>query len=184
MEPDVNLIVQEAGEETREILVWSHVMINASPYFRTLLDPIKFAEGHTLQQHDTVTVNLLDTNPDAMAILCDIWHLKSSRVSTSHITSDVLYELSLLVDKYDCAESIQPWPRIWFSLPKVKSEYPSGKTIDIAGLEKWIHICCHLGYDDEFESLIPEFLRRATDQDISGEPSEYFSSLSPSLQGP
>ena len=55
----------------------------------------------------------IQTNAEAMAILCDMWHLKSGRVPISDISSDTLYEIALLVDKYDSVESIQLWPKLW-----------------------------------------------------------------------
>jgi hypothetical protein len=183
MEPNVKLIVQDKGEEKREISVWSYVMINASPYFRTLLDPTKFQEGHILKQHDALTVELLDTNAKAMEILCDIWHLKSGRVSSAQISVSTLYEIAVLVDKYDCVESIRPWPTIWFQMSHIAYAY-AHVSLNMGDISKWIYICCHLGYKDEFESLTSQLVKHTTHDDISGKVSEYFSNLSSSLQGP
>jgi hypothetical protein len=55
--------------------------------------------------------------------------------------------------------------------------------MDMNNIGKWIHICCHLGYDHRFQSLTSEFIRRSTRKDILEKVSVYFLSLFPSLQG-
>ena len=185
MEPNVNLILRDDADKRHEIPVWSQVMLNASPYFRVLLDPAKFEEGRTLQQKDMLEVELPETNAEAMTILCNIWHLKSSKVPvSSELTSYTLYEIAVLVDRYDCVESIQPWPKLWFQDPDLDYSIEGLKVVDIDTIGRWIHISCHFGYQDLFHSLTSTFIQRATSKDIlDEEASEYFQNLFPSLQG-
>jgi hypothetical protein len=163
MEPDLKLIL-DGG---REILVWHQVMINASPFFRTMLDPMKFEEGAVFRRERLLEVAFPEVDTSAMAILCSIFHMQARKVPTSKLSGDTLAEIALLVDKYDCVESIQPWQRIWHEQAHIQAELKGLEILDVEDLVKWIHICCHLGYRDHFELLTSEVVRRATLEDLT-----------------
>ena len=93
----------------------------ASPVFNTMFRPKAYKEGSILGREGLVQVCLPDDSRQAMAVLCYIFHLQSSKVPLAHITVDLPDEIATIVDKYDCAEAIQPWPEFWLVQESIQS---------------------------------------------------------------
>lgn len=73
----------------------------------------RFAEGKPVSSGEYRNITLSDDDPCAMITLCNAVHVKSSRVSVASF--DAVERLSILCDKYECAEALSPWSRQWLS---------------------------------------------------------------------
>ncbi|KAK0778160.1 hypothetical protein LTR91_008895 [Friedmanniomyces endolithicus] len=98
------------GEQVGEgkivgLRVNSHIMSYGSPVFKALLGPV-FKEGTTLAASSTVGVPLPEDNPEHMARLCNIFHMRGDNVSQFDLIS--LEEFAQLCDKYDCTLATKP----------------------------------------------------------------------------
>lgn len=145
------------------------VMANASPVFRAMLQPERFVEGQKLMEQKPFTILLPDDEPLAMTILCDILHLRADKIPLKTMTSDLLAAFATLVDKYDCAIAIHPWPMLW--LAGLKLSHNSLKEVEkmtIEELPQWIYISCHLGYSDMFRQCTSALIRKAPKFDSHG----------------
>lgn len=95
-----------------------------------------------------------------MRLLCDILHLQSHKVISTAITPDLLDSIATLVDKYDFARAIHPWPQIWLQLTHIQDQVTQSDRVSDQHLLKWTHICCHLGYSTYFEKITSELVAR------------------------
>ncbi|RVX67096.1 hypothetical protein B0A52_08339 [Exophiala mesophila] len=166
MTPDLKLILNEDDGTQIEIMVFHQVMINASPVFEAMLGPRKFAEGERLNQDKFLELPLPDDDPHAMRLLCDIFHMQNQKVKSAAITPDLLDSIATLVDKYDLARAIHPWPLIWLNLPDIRKcierqDKPQDLISD-QDLLRWIHISCHLGYSVTFGKMTSYLSARLT----------------------
>ena len=171
------------GPEGVEIDTIPQVMANASPVFRRMLQPDRFAEGQNLSKAESLVVRLPEDDVSAMTILCDIFHLRSSKVPIKDVTSNTMADIATLVDKYDCAAAIQPWPRIWLAQVLDGQELKSIENMRLWEVGKWIHISCHLGFAEQFNQLTSTFIRRASHKDFQGLLLLHYKKLSQAVQG-
>lgn len=180
MDYDVKLIV---GKD-REIMASHQVMSNASPVFRKMFLPDRFAEGHGVRAGACFELPLPDDNIEAMEILCNIWHYRTQLFRDKQMTPQLLADLATLVDKYDCAHTIQPWPVIWINQKLIQEDLKRQKDMAISEIGNWIHISCHLGYGEQFTIFTSALIERAEASDFSEGPLLlHFQKLSLDLQG-
>ena len=180
LSPDVKLIV---GPEKIEILAFSQVLANASPVFRRMLQPNLFSEGTNRQAHSCADINLLEHDADAMTLLCNILHHRTDKVLREDITPNDMANLATLLDYYDCAGAVQPWPQIWFTQPLIKAELQKSDW-PLSDIGKWIHMSVQFGYESEFTRFTSELLERTMAEDFRRRPLLWdLQKLSPKLQG-
>jgi len=154
------------GGERVEMDVVPQVMANASSVFRCMLQPDRFAEGQNMSQTESFIITLPEDDASAMRILCDIFHLRSKEVLLQEMTSDTMANLATLVDKYDCAAAIQPWPKLWLSQAQSQQEQSNVKSASLGEIGKWIHISCHLGFEEHFRQCTSALISRASSTDF------------------
>ena len=110
---DVILQVIEDAETSVHLRVSSQVLSLASHVFETMFNG-RFAEGQDLSSASPKTIQLTDDDPKCMTMLCKLIHLQNSEIPTK-LELDALIDFALLCDKYDCADSVRPWSKIWVS---------------------------------------------------------------------
>jgi hypothetical protein len=167
MEFPMKLMVGQDGVEIETI---PEVMANASSFFRCMLQPDRFAEGHGRSQAEPFVIPLEEDDASAMTILCDIFHLRSKKVPIKDMTSDTMADLATLVDKYDCAAAIQPWPKLWLSQVLGPEERLDVKSMSLLEVGKWIHISCQLGFEEHFRQCTAALISRASHEDFAQGP--------------
>jgi hypothetical protein len=115
-----------------------------------MLQPNRFAEGHSRSQTEPFAILLEEDDASAMRILCDIFHLRSNKIPIKHMAPATMAELAMLVDKYDCAAAIQPWPKLWLSQVLGPQEHLDVESMSLPEVGKWIHLSCQLGFEGHF----------------------------------
>jgi hypothetical protein len=110
---DVILQVLKDTETSVRLLVSSTVLSLASHVFEAMFDG-RFAEGQDLSSATPKTIQLTDDNPECMTMLCRLIHLQNSDIPFN-LELDFLIDFAILCDKYDCADSVRPWSKIWVS---------------------------------------------------------------------
>jgi hypothetical protein len=163
----MKLIVGQDGVEIETI---PEVMANASSFFRCMLQPNRFAEGYGRLQTEPLIIPLEEDDASAMKILCDIFHLRSSKVPIKDMTPDTMADLATLVDKYDCAAAIQPWPKVWLNQVLGPKERLNVKGMSLPEVGKWIHISCQLGFEEHFRQCTAALISRASREDFAQGP--------------
>ena len=94
-----------------KFVVSPHAMCLASPVWKASLD----TEGPWARQRSTDKgLQIFDDDPEALLILLNIAHLQFLRVPTS-LSFDQLFHVAVICDKYDIAELVLPWLKIWFA---------------------------------------------------------------------
>ena len=181
MEFPMKLIV---GQDGVEIETTPGVMANASSVFRCMLQPNRFAEGHGRSQTEPFVIPLEEDDLSAMRILCDIFHLRSNKIPVKDMTSDTMADLATLVDKYDCAAAIQPWPKLWLSQVLDPEECLHAESMSLQEVGKWIHISCQLGFEKHFRQCTAALISRASLEDFTQGPLLlHYQKLSQTIQG-
>jgi hypothetical protein len=183
MDYQMKLLVGE-GDSRIEIDTVPQVMANASPVFRSMLQPDRFLEGQKLLENKPFTVTLAEDDPAAMKILCDIFHLRNDRVPLKEMTPALMASIAKVVDKYDCAIAVQLWPKLWLEHSKMMPASQDFETMELHEIIGWIHISCHLGLKDRFAICTSLLLRKASKGDLYGDQQlQGFGELPGKLQG-
>jgi hypothetical protein len=179
----MKLVVGE-GESKVEIETVPQVMATASPVFRSMLQPDRFFEGQKLLENKPLTVTLSEDDPAAMKLLCKILHFQADKVPVKKISLTLLASIATVVDKYDCAIAIQPWPKLW--LTQLLSLYKpwNVENMTLEELANWTHISYHLGYEDQFRECTSSLIRNLKISDIQGNQQiAGYEQLSPTVRG-
>jgi hypothetical protein len=164
MEFPMKLVVGQDGVEIETI---PDVMANASSSFRSMLQPSRFTEGHNRSRIVPFVIHLEEDDASAMRILCDIFHLRSNQIPIEDMTSDTMADLATLVEKYDCAAAIQPWPKLWLSQVLGPREHLDVKSMSLPEVGKWIHISSQLGFKEHFRQCTAALISRASREDFA-----------------
>lgn len=185
MQQDLKLILGGNHDNSQtELMVFHQVMANSSSVFEAMLRPGQYREGSTLLRNDHLTLPLPEDNAEAMIVICNILHMRSPEVPTATITPDLLDSISTLVDKYDFARAIQPWPKIWLEQEHIQAELKQLEELPIEQLVKWVHICSQLGYSDRFEQSTSTLVKRVALDDFEQSSfADRFAKLSMNIQG-
>lgn len=141
---ELELSKEEITIDNSRVLVSSKHMSLASPVFKAMLQG-SFQEGLTLKTKGKLEVPLLYDDPAAMRILLAIIH---GRINTVPLKIDLgtFTQIAILVDKYQCPESVQLLPPIW-SKALSNTWFGYGTWADIAS---WMCIAWQFKLDDEF----------------------------------
>jgi hypothetical protein len=110
---DVILEVLQENETSVRLRVSSQVLSLASRVFENMFDG-RFAEGQDLSPASPKTIQLTDDNPKCMTMFCKLTHLQNSDIPVK-LELDDLIDFAIFCDKYDCADSVRPWSKVWVS---------------------------------------------------------------------
>jgi hypothetical protein len=134
------------------MLVSAKHMMLASPVFKAMLQHSTFKEGRKLSSTGTVEVPLLDDDPAPFKIILDIIHGRNKSVPRQ-INLQSLTSVSILVDKYRMAESVESFSDGWIDALK---EYLPTKYVtqeDAQDVHRWLGISWVFGKDEEFKKM-------------------------------
>ena len=116
---DLSLLV---GAERCRILVLSKVMSLGSPVFAKMLE-YNFIEGVSNRKGpNTHCVTLPDDDAEAVALLCRIFHLDTTGLTTFAPARKTLRKLVILCDKYECVALMHPWMALWYPIDNLTDD--------------------------------------------------------------
>lgn len=107
---DVILVV---GPDATRLRVLSPFLRFASPVFRSMFQP-DFKEGRQLREIGSATIPLPEDDAHALEIVLDVIHGCNKKVPDILSPSDLL-QVAVIIDKYQCHESLALAIRIWFN---------------------------------------------------------------------
>jgi hypothetical protein len=84
-------------------------------------------------------------NSEALLVLLNIAHLRFSKVPKTELGYQMLYDLAILCDQYDCVELVKSWVDKWL--------LHAAQEIVIKGHEGWLFTVWVFGLEWEFEHL-------------------------------
>ncbi len=124
-------------------------------------------------------VDFTEDNWLALEILLHITHLKFTQIP-NRLSENLLAQVAILCDKYDCAHLVKPWLAGWLSVIEsdTKPQTGGGRNLFIA----WV-----FGREKTFKTLVPLLVRetyinnRGQLSDIYGRPC--FEPMPPGLLG-
>ena len=95
-----------------KLQVSSKILSTASPVFRSMFSP-RFREGAALASGTAlIEIEFPDEPPQALEAVFNVLHFRHDCVS-ANVSFDALYEIALVVDKYDLARALGPWKEVW-----------------------------------------------------------------------
>jgi len=137
---DINIRVKYRNENVIG-KVCSQALIQASPVWKKFLIPPWANENSNVEVKE---INCSEDNGGALLILLNIAHLKFTAVPR-HVAYDVLYQLAILIDEYQCIQLVAPWADSWMFNETAESRLP--------GQEGWLFIAWVFGRDHVLEGL-------------------------------
>jgi hypothetical protein len=111
-----DVLLQLSGKDgglALNLLVSSRTLSLASSVFGAMFNG-HFAEGQDLSSASPRVVPLPDDDPRLMEILCNIFHLRMSKVPED-LDPKSMADLTVLCDKYDCLEGVRFNAKAWTS---------------------------------------------------------------------
>jgi hypothetical protein len=112
-------VVLIVGPEERRLRVSASSLANVSKVFRTMFGP-RFSEGQDLD--DIISgpkeVHMPDDNADAIEIICSMMHFRSI---TQEVGPDLMLNIAIAADKYDCGIVLQHASILWLDPKKSKN---------------------------------------------------------------
>ncbi|KAI9764503.1 MAG: hypothetical protein M1839_005892 [Geoglossum umbratile] len=142
---DCRLTVAYWGE-CDTFIVSSTAMSFASPVWKKIMNP-PFGEPANLAKKP---ISFLDDNAEALLILLRIAHLQFREVPFK-LDYTNLFNISVLCDKYDCSNIIQPWVGTWLEGIQALAM--------TSGYEGSLFIAWALGKEIMFEKLAKQLVR-------------------------
>lgn len=115
------------------MLVSSKHLCLASSYFRQMLKG-NWQEGATLSSHGYAKISLNECDPGATLILLNIIH-GHTRSVPRHVDLKMLTKLAVLVDFYDCHETVEVFSDLW--VDSLKGDIPTKLSKDLI---RWLCI--------------------------------------------
>ncbi|KAF2135482.1 uncharacterized protein K452DRAFT_195140, partial [Aplosporella prunicola CBS 121167] len=91
-----------------------------------------------------------EDNPEALALLLNIAHLRFTEVPTK-IDFKLLVHLAILTDKYGATKCIRPWIKKWMD--------DLEHLIHFSGHEEWLWIAWEYGNLEQFERILTRLFR-------------------------
>jgi hypothetical protein len=141
-------------------LVASQAMVLASPVWKKFL----FSPWETILTDDSnpattigsgkqKEIDFSDVNCDALLVLLNIAHLSFTKVPNTQLPYQMLYDLAILCDYYDCMALVRPWIDKWvvYAAHALKQE----------GREGWLFIAWVFGREKVFEDLAQLLVKRS-----------------------
>jgi hypothetical protein len=149
----LNLVASndEDGSISTTARVSSKCLSLGSPVFAAMLRPdASFLEGSRLEQTGSTEITLVGDNPEAMLIVLRALHYRSREMPDA-INEDELYNLALVVNKYDCFQPLFPWIRLWVS--------PHRTTVtDNLTYPKWLYISWVFEESETFKKVTKKLI--------------------------
>lgn len=140
-------------KEARRFLVNSQILMELSRYFRTMLaEDSPFLERKTLVtgrvSKKPPTLKLYDDDPDTMALILKILHLKTNDIPRT-LQFDQMLQLATIADKYELVEPLQMWVEIWSKDPSLSFD-----EMLLPEFTDWIFVCVFfkLSYRQKYAS--------------------------------
>ena len=99
---------------TTKFRVSSIMLSLASPVFRAMLSP-RLHEGIQVTPASATVlleVEFPDESPQALEAIFNVLHFRQDCMS-ANVSYDILYEIALVVDKYDLVKALGPWGEVW-----------------------------------------------------------------------
>ncbi|KAE9572328.1 hypothetical protein CGMCC3_g11745 [Colletotrichum fructicola] len=170
-QPKTPIILEELGDLQLRVgsdhaghptifLVCSKTLARSSPVLKKMLYG-GFAESLSAQEKkEDWVVDLPDDEPSSFKLLLHIMHRNFSQVP-QEISLESLFQLVVVLDKYDSIALIRPWASSWLRDIKDSTEYPMA-----------LHIAWELGLENAFHHFMTVLVQKAF-VDEEGELSYY-----------
>ncbi|KAL8703182.1 MAG: hypothetical protein Q9201_003631 [Fulgogasparrea decipioides] len=114
-DPEGDVLLKLYSPEGHSTLrVSAKVLSISSPVFKALFNPEHFKEGQALSSSKPLEVSLPEDDADAMTWLCHALHLRPTLDQEPDFA--MCEQVAFLCDKYQCAQALIPWVRVW--IPK------------------------------------------------------------------
>ncbi|KFA52552.1 hypothetical protein S40293_07634 [Stachybotrys chartarum IBT 40293] len=142
---DTNIITPSSQPGRIRMMVSSRHLILASTYFREMLNG-PWKEG-TMNDNAPRSITASDWDEGALVIVMDIIHGHNREVP-KHMTLELLSEIAVIVDYYDCHEAVEPFVGHWITMMKQYLPNRYGKNCIL-----WIVVSWVFSQNKIFESM-------------------------------
>ncbi|KAH8807980.1 hypothetical protein F5884DRAFT_350361 [Xylogone sp. PMI_703] len=154
-------LIEEKTEVEVRMLVSSKHLILASTVFKAMLRD-GFKEGREFQSKGFLELPLPDDDAATFSILLDIIHHRTRKVPRK-VTFNELTVITILVDKYQFQEVVEPYSEHWINrlLPKTFNYFSDDLIV-------WLSIFWVFGYAEQFKK-VTQILERESEGDVTAD---------------
>lgn len=119
-----NTTIKPKEEKGIRFRVCAGNLMSASPWFNRTLKKNGWMESSSNSEDRWFHISAQDWDEEAFVILMNVFHLRNHKVPRE-ITLEMLAKFAILVDYYECSESVDLLVEIWVSDLKVKTPIPT-----------------------------------------------------------
>lgn len=149
----------EPEEEGIRFQVCAGNLKSASPWFNRALNKDVWMESSRNPEDGWFRITAQDWDEEAFVILMNVLHLRNHKVPRT-LTLQMLAKFALLVDYYECNESVDLAVSIWVADLRVKAPIPKTYCRDLI---LWIWISWTFKLSDLFKQATAVTIRQSTE---------------------
>ncbi|KAH6622467.1 hypothetical protein C7974DRAFT_315095 [Boeremia exigua] len=163
----VESTVQDIGAESIptvdepivEFRVCAGNLMSASPWFNRVLTKDGWMESNTSADDRLFHVSAEDWDEEAFFILMNVFHLRNHSIPRK-ITLEMLAKIAILVDYYECSESVDMFIDIWVADLRKTSPVPTTYCRDLI---LWMWISWNFKLSDLFREVTTVAIQKAVE---------------------
>ena len=110
---DIMVTLGRESDTISNVLVCSVALSLLSPVFAAMFGG-RFREGQALSTESPSSVSLLEDDPHAMLLICNIAHFRTTDLPI-RLSPLTFANFAVACDKYQCAEGLQAWSKVWMT---------------------------------------------------------------------
>jgi hypothetical protein len=139
--------------------VSSRHLILASPWFKRAMKKEGWSESGRSSEDGLFHVTAEDWDAEAFLILLHIFHLRNRQVPRT-VSLEMLAKIGVLVDYYECGETIELFTAMWIDSVKSSNSVPSAYCRDLI---LWIWTSWVFDIDNYFEQSTAVAIKRSNE---------------------
>jgi hypothetical protein len=124
VEPGPNVTIKPIEEEGIRFRICAGNLMSASPCFNRVLKRNGWKESNWNPEDRWFCISAEDWDEEAFVILMNIFHLRNCKVPRI-MTLKMLAKIAVLVDYYECGESIELFTDMWVAYLRARTPIPT-----------------------------------------------------------
>jgi hypothetical protein len=148
--------IEEVGIRFR---VCAGNLMSASPWFNRVLKKNGWMESSWNSENRCFYVSAEDWDEEAFIVLMNIFHLRNDKVPRT-VTLEILAKIAILVDYYECGESIGLFMDVWVADLRAKTPIPTTYCRDLI---LWMWVSWAFRLSDLFKQTTAVAIKQCTE---------------------
>jgi len=157
--PVPKVTTEPIKEEGIRFCVCAGNLMSASPWFNRALKRNGWMESNWNSEGRSFYISAEDWDEEAFVILMNVFHLRNRKVPRT-VTLEMLAKIAVLVDYYECDESIEPFTSVWIEDLRARTPIPKTYCRDLI---LWLWISWVFKLSDLFKQTTIVAIKQCTE---------------------